>query len=135
MKQSKIIAAYRTLQRISAQPLPLNTAYSLHKLRLALQPQWDFQAAEENKILAECGGVVDPFGNVRFPDDPPAGVEPNETNEYGKSFEKFNKRLEELSELDTEVTVELVKLDAKALKLNLSMNDISALDGLVEIEC
>ncbi len=133
MKQGKIIEAYKVLQRLSALPLPLTAAYGLHKLRNALQSQWDFQLEQEDKVIQECDGIVDENGIIHFPDDPPRGEEANETNDYGKSREEFNKRINELSELDAEVTLPVVSLSINTPGMKLSMNDLAALDGFVEI--
>lgn len=133
MKQSKIINAYKVLQQISAQPLPLPAAYKLHKLKTALQPQWDFQVNEEQKAISENGGTINPFGLLQFADDPPAGVEADETNDYGKGREKFEAKLTELADLEVEVEYKPVKLDGKGNSLKLSINDLSALEGFVEI--
>jgi hypothetical protein len=114
--QGKIVNAYRTLLRLSEQQLPLPVAYALYKAKKALDPQWQFQLEQEQKMIAECKGVVD-NGSVTFPSDD-ARLE-------------YVKKALELNEMETEIEVPEIVLPEDS-GLSLSMNEIDALDGIVK---
>ena len=134
MKQGNIISAYKTLRRMSALPLPLGVAYKLHKLKTSLQTQWDFQLEQEETILKDCNGQADYTGAVHFADDPPKGVEANETNDYGKGRKEFDKRMTELSSMEVDTTFTPVNLAADTPGLKLSIDDLASLEGFVNIQ-
>lgn len=55
MKQYKIINAYKIIQDIEKKDkeYPLTISHAIFKVKRALQDQWDFQIAEEQKIFAK----------------------------------------------------------------------------------
>ena len=69
MRQSTIVRAYKALIKLGQQELPATTAFDLFKIKQALQPQWDFQLDEENKLAANA--KVNADGSVTF-DSPEA---------------------------------------------------------------
>ena len=115
MKQGAIIKAYRALNKLSQQDLPIRLAFDLFRIRQALQPQWDFQVSEENKATA--GATVDASGNVSFAD--PAAAE------------ACRERLRELMEIDVDLTVSPAQIPLNTPGLRLSIDDVDALSGLV----
>ena len=119
MNQRKVVLAYKALLRLSEQPLPLPVAYGLHKAKKALESAWQFQLEQEEKMIAECKGVIDGSGSVTFPDD-------------AARLEYVRKALE-LNEMETEIEAPGVILPADS-GLNLTVNEIDALDGIVMIE-
>ena len=116
MKQSKIVDAFKALNKLSACPLPIKTAYAVHKLRMALRPVWEFQCEEEGKAIERLRPIADADGNLTFA-----------TMEGKKEFLRVQHELsEQEQEIDFQpVTVGL--LDG----ITLSANDIDALDGFV----
>ena len=117
MKQGQIIKAYKAINNLAAQPLPLREAYALHKLRAALRPTWDFQQQEEEKEIRRLEPQFEQNGDLLFksPDDAAA----------------FRAKLKELEENDVEMEYEPAKV-RMADGAVLSMNDIEALGGFVE---
>jgi len=115
MKQFRIIKAYKALIKLGQQDLPIRLAFDLFKIKQALQPQWDFQVDEENKLAA--GAKVDADGTVTFntPEDADA----------------FRKKLSELNNIDVNLKVKPVRIPLSIPGAVLSMNDIEALDGFV----
>ena len=115
MKQFRIINAYKALIKLGQQDLPIKLAFALFKIKQALQPQWDFQLDEENKLAA--GAKVSADGTVTFntPEDADA----------------FRKKLSELNNVDVNLKVKPVRIPLSIPGAVLSMNDIEALDGFV----
>ena len=119
MKQRKVVLAYKALLRLSEQRLPLPVAYGLYKAKKALDSAWQFQLEQEEKMIAECKGLIDGSGSVTFPDD-------------AARLEYVQKAME-LNEMETEIEAPGVILSADS-GLNLTLNEIDALDGIVRIE-
>ena len=116
MKQFRIIKAYKALTKLGQQDLPIRLAFDLFKIKQALQPQWDFQLDEENKLTASA--KVNADGSVTF-DTPEAA-------------EMFRQRLKDLSDIDVDLKVKPVQIPLSIPGLTLSMDDIDALDCFVQ---
>lgn len=116
MKQFRIIKAYKALTKLGQQDLPIRLAFDLFKIKQALQPQWDFQLDEENKLTASA--KVNADGSVTF-DTPEASA-------------AFRQRLKELSDIDVDLKVKPVQIPLSIPGLTLSMDDIDALDCFVQ---
>lgn len=119
MKQGAIVKAYKVLNKIGQQDLPIRLAYDLFRVKKALQPQWDFQLAEEEKAIS--GAREEANGDIAF-DTPEAA-------------EACRGRLAELAEIDVEdlkVTPVQIPLNTPGLKL--SMEDIDALSMFVKFK-
>ena len=116
MKQFKVIKAYKALTKLGQQDLPIKLAFDLFKIKQALQPQWDFQLDEENKLTASA--KVNADGSVTF-DTPEAA-------------EMFRQRLKDLSDIDVDLKVKPVQIPLSIPGLTLSMDDIDALDCFVQ---
>ena len=116
MKQFKIIKAYKALTKLGQQDLPIRLAFDLFKIKQALQPQWDFQLDEENKLAASAKVSAD--GSVTF-DSPEAA-------------EAFRQKLKELSDIDVDLKITPARIPLSIPGLTLSMDDIDALDCFVQ---
>ena len=116
MKQSTVIKAYKALIKLGQQDLPIKLAFDLFKIKQALQPQWDFQVDEENKLAANA--KINSDGSVTF-DTPEAA-------------EAFRKKLRELGDIDVDLNVKPVQIPLSIPGLTLSMDDIDALDCFVQ---
>lgn len=118
MKQFRIIKAYKALIKLSQQDLPIRLAFDLFKIKQALQPQWDFQLDEENKLTASA--KVNADGSVTF-DTPEAA-------------ETFKQKLKNLSDIDVDLKVTPAQIPLNTPGLKLSMEDIDALDMFVKFK-
>ena len=116
MKQFRIIKAYKALTKLGQQDLPIKLAFDLFKIKQALQPQWDFQLDEENKLTASA--KVNADGSVTF-DTPEAA-------------DMFRQKLKDLSDIDVDLKVTPVRIPLSIPGLTLSMDDIDALDCFVQ---
>ena len=116
MKQFRIIKAYKALTKLGQQDLPIKLAFDLFKIKQALQPQWDFQLDEENKLTASA--KVNADGSVTF-DTPEAA-------------EMFRKKLKDLSDIDVDLKITPARIPLSIPGLTLSMDDIDALDCFVQ---
>ena len=114
----KIVCAYKAVLSLADKPLPLPTAYALHKLRKALEPQWEFFCEEERKNIKQCGGTLGDDGKITF--------------ENGGKTAEFLEKETALSGMEVEMELKPVQI-ALSADLNISMNDLAALDGLVEV--
>lgn len=120
MKQGKIIAAFRTINRLAGEQLPLPYAYGIWKMREKLTTQWKFQAEQERKLMDELHGTPKEDGTVLFPT-------PNETKE-------FVDRMQELADMDVDIEIEPVKIDMAKANMEISGEEIGKLDGFVIFE-
>lgn len=116
MKQFRIIKAYKALTKLGQQDLPIRLAFDLFKIKQALQPQWDFQLDEENKLTASA--KVNADGSVTF-DTPEAA-------------EMFRQKLKDLSDIDVDLKITPARIPLSIPGLTLSMDDIDALDCFVQ---
>ena len=116
MKQSAIIKAYKSIDKLGQQALPIKLAFDLFKLTQTLQPHWDFQVNEEAKASAAATKMPD--GSVTF-----------STKEEADAFRQ---RLKDLADIDVELKVKPVRIPLSLPGLMLSRNDIAALDGFVQ---
>lgn len=116
MKQSAIIKAYKSIDKLGQQDLPIKLAFDLFKLTQTLQPHWDFQVNEEAKASAAATKMPD--GSVTF-----------STKEEADAFRQ---RLKDLGDIDVELKVKPVRIPLSLPGLMLSRNDIAALDGFVQ---
>ena len=116
MKQFRIIKAYKALTKLGQQDLPIRLAFDLFKIKQALQPQWDFQLDEENKLTASA--KVNADGSVTF-DTPEAA-------------EMFRQKLKDLSDIDVDLKITPARIPLSIPGLTLSSDDIDALDCFVQ---
>lgn len=116
MKQANVIKAIKTLDKIKTQPMQLRTSYNLYKLRQSLQPHWDWQVEQEMKILEEKG--VQTENGLTIPQEERA---------------EFDSALLSIIEIEVEKDWTPVKVSVSD-GLTISIEDIEALDGFVEIE-
>lgn len=116
MKQAAIIKAYRAINKLGQQDLPIKLAFDLFKIKQALQPHWDFQVDEENKLAVNA--KVNADGSVTF-DSPEAA-------------EAFRQKLKELSDIDVDLKITPARIPLSIPGLTLSMDDIDALDCFVQ---
>ena len=116
MKQFKVIKAYKALTKLGQQDLPIKLAFDLFKIKQALQPQWDFQVDEENKLTTSA--KFNPDGTVSF-DSPEAA-------------DAFRQKLKDLSDIDVDLKITPVRIPLSIPGLTLSMDDIDALDCFVQ---
>ena len=116
MKQFKVIKAYKALTKLGQQDLPIKLAFDLFKIKQALQPHWDFQVDEENKLAVNA--KVNADGSVTF-DSPEAA-------------EAFRQKLKELSDIDVDLKITPARIPLSIPGLTLSMDDIDALDCFVQ---
>lgn len=117
---SKIISAYKALLRLAEKPLPLKAAYALHQAKRALTPQWEFILEQEQKSIRAQGGEIGENGQIVF-----SGPEKRAA---------FLARENELTRMKTEIDLPPLRIDAAALPdLSVSVSDLEALDGIVEI--
>lgn len=116
MKQANVIKAIKTLDKIKTQPMQLRTSYNLYKLRQSLQPHWDWQVEQEMKILEEKGVQTE-----------------NGLTITQEERAEFDSALLSIIEIEVEKDWTPVKVSVSD-GLTISIEDIEALDGFVEIE-
>lgn len=130
LKQGQIVAAYKALNRIMDQPTSLFVAKKLFDLQKLMQPAWEFQLREEEKLSGKYPDVDTRTISVSY-----------ETNNEEDKKEKlaqldgFEKELKALSELETELDFEPFAVYANSEQnIKIAGNDIKALIGFVNFE-
>lgn len=116
MTQANVIKAIKTLDKIKTQPMQLRTSYNLYKLRQSLQPHWDWQVEQEMKILEEKGVQTE-----------------NGLTITQEKRAEFDSALLSIIEIEVDKDWTPVKVSVSD-GLTISIEDIEALDGFVEIE-
>ena len=122
MKQYKIIKAYKAINKLYEQKLPLSVSHKLWMLRKALAPTWDFQVEKEQEVVMSFNPDTAPNGDAVF-------KTPEDAEACRKEFEKV---CSELADLDVElenfkkITIHLDD------KIEISVEDIEALEDFVD---
>lgn len=116
MKQSQIVNAYKVLENMSKQTMPIKTAYAIHKLRGKLKPAFDFQAERETLLIEKLNPEIKD-GRLFF-----------KTVEDAK---EWNTELAGIAEIDSDIEFEKITITMSD-NINLTPNDIEALDGFVD---
>lgn len=116
MTHKQAFEAYNALHKLNQQPMPIKTAYQIHKLLGILQPEFDFRVEAEKKLLDELKPESINGTMVRFRD--PGDVITWQT------------RMKEIDEIETGIEVEPahVKLSDE---VTLAPGDFNALEGFV----
>lgn len=118
MKQESINRAYSTLLTLKDYKLPLKKAYAIYRLYTSISDAYEFALNEEQKYLAEYNGKPNGDGTVVFstPTDCAA----------------FRDKVEELNNMDVDITIEPVTLTEKDLgEQTITPADIANLEGFV----
>lgn len=119
MNQKQMVNAYLTLTQLGSAKLPVTTAYALYQLRKRLEPSHAFCLEQERIILERFEGRLE--GDTLF--------FPNAEN-----AQQAREELNAMNAMDVEYEAEPVKICAEELRATaLSMDDIAALDGFVEL--
>ena len=116
MKQQQIVNAYKVIKKYENEKLPLDISYGLFKVKKLLQPQWDFEIEQENKIYEKYDPQFEDNGKMTFKNDD------DELN--------FIKELNELLEMEIEWDEEKVQIDFNN-RVDLSLADVEALDNFI----
>ena len=116
MKQAAIIKAYRAINKLGQQDLPIRLAFDLFQIKQALQPHWNFQLDAEGKAIT--GGTVNIDGSASFDNQDAAAA--------------CQARLQELADIDVDLQIKPARIHLSTPGLTLSMDDIAALDGFVQ---
>ena len=121
MKQPTIIKAYKTIQKYENERLPMKVSYALHKTRVLLQAQWDFQGERERALIEKY--------NPKFTED---GMQFKDEDEAKRFAEEFQAELKELEDLDVDLG-EFTKPRAPLSDdVQISVDDIAALEPFIE---
>ena len=124
MKQSTIIKAYKVLNKLYGEDLPLPVSYKLYRLRSQLAPQWNFQNEKEREIFTKYSPSINTDGTLSFKDD-------NERDAFTKEFTELCNTMAELDADIGEVKKFAIKLSDG---ISLSMEDIEALQDFIDFE-
>lgn len=120
MKQGDIIKAYKALQKLTAEPLPIKIACKLHRLKVQLRTAWDFQREEEDKLIMKLRPEAQPDGRLTFQSEADCKL--------------FKDQLAALADMDADdVKYDAVELPELA-DVRLSADDVEALEGFVSFQ-
>ena len=122
MKQLNIVRAYKAINSLEQQKLPLSVSHKLWSLKRILQPHWEFQLEKENEVVSSFNPIPKVDGSLGFESDEVAA----------KCKAEFDRTVNEIADLD----VDLGDFNKIVLhfddKLDLSVADIDALSEFVD---
>ena len=119
----KASIAYGILVGMGRKQIPTPVAYKLYKLRQKLKGVMEFITEQEQNLTEKHGVVIGDDGHFVFPDAP-------------KVKKEFTAAHAELLETETEIEGDeiTIRLADMPDKLEISMNEIEALEGFVAFE-
>lgn len=118
MKQSKIINAYKIIDKISDNKLNLHTSYQIYKIKNSLKDIYQFQLQEEKKLIEEYNVVIDD-GKLKF-----------NTPEIAS---EFLDKLNEIGDNECDIDIVPVEIDSNE-NILLSIREIEQLEGFIDIK-
>ena len=113
--QGRIMDAMGAINRLR-QKVKGHDALNLFHLKNVLQEHVDFQAEEEQKLIAECGGTIIEGGMVRITDN--------------EQRNKFNEEYRKLLNLEVEVKTGVITLSLER-NPDITLEDIEQLNGFI----
>ena len=115
MKHIEIINAYKALDSLTSQRLPLPASYKLFKLRAEMQKIYDFRLEEEQKLFDQFKPTMEEDKRLRF-----ATTEDRE---------QFDERIAALNDMedDTIQPIEIPLLDT----IELTTDEIQSLSSII----
>lgn len=115
MKHIEIINAYKALDSLTAQRLPLPVSYKLFKLRAEMQKIYDFRLEEEQKLFDQFKPTMEEDKRLRF-----ATTEDRE---------QFDERIAALNDMedDTIQPIDIPMLDT----IELTTDEIQSLSSVI----
>jgi len=118
MKQQQVVNAYKVIQKYQNEKLPLNVSLGLFKLKQALQPVWDFQVHEEQKIFDRYH---------------PTQQEGSDSFQFSNDEDEQNfvQELGELLNMEADYCKEKFKIDFGD-QINMPISDIEVLNDFIE---
>ena len=127
MKQSDAVKAYVSAVELNKQRLSGSIANKIFKLVNALQPCWDFQIQEEEKIFKEHP-FVDPKLGICLAED----ASEDERVKASLEMKSVNESLRSLSEIEIEpIEFESFTIDLEQENIKLSGEDIGRLKDFI----
>lgn len=115
MKQSQMVNAYKVLENLSKQTMPIKTAYAVHKLRGKLKPAFDFQVEREEMLVEKL--------NPEFKDGRLVFKTVDDAQEW-------NDEMTAIADIDSDIEFEPITATMTD-DMRLTPNDVEALDGFV----
>ena len=129
MKLGKIIKACHALDKIMNQDLSLSMAKQVFDMREKLQSSWDFQVMQERKIAEKHPHVNPRNASVSY-DNGDAEMEKERLAELDSFFKEMN----DLAEMEQDLTVEPIILRSSEENIKIAGRDIKALQGFITFE-
>lgn len=129
MKQGQGVQAYKALRKIMAQDTSLPVSKKVFDLQEKLQPVWDFQLSEEEKIAKRHPAVDPRTASVHYKTD-----DEEDKQKALDELDAFMKELEALSEMETEVEIIPFTIYMDEENIKIAGNDVKALKGIIEFE-
>lgn len=121
MRQERINKAYSSLLKLKGYNLPVKKAYAIYKLASSVEEAYEFALNEERKYMADFNGTLNENGTITFPTPTECAA--------------FRDKVEELCDIDADITVEPVTLtEADLGEQTITPLDIANLEGFVAFE-
>ena len=114
----KAITAAQVIARLNgARMKSTATARKLFTLKKLLEPNFEFYAEEERKIVEDLGGVIKEDGAIIFPDQ-------------AEGVRKLNEARRELLATECEIPIDTPVIFRDAEGVQVSGDDIAVLEGI-----
>ena len=118
MKQRKIIDAYKALNNLYKEKLPIKESYEIYRLRSQLQDVYLFELEREKKMMEETGATFDAEDNLLF--------------KKKEDLERFRAATEEANEMEIDLNITALHMEIARLgDIFISPEDIERLDGFI----
>lgn len=117
INHAKAIKAYKALNSLSQQQMPVSAALALFKAKKALQGIWDFSVQEETKLHQMCNPKFDDNGKMTFDD--------------AENEKIFYSSMTELMGIEHDVELEPVTVEGIEM---ITVEQMENLDGIVTFE-
>ena len=116
--QGSVIQAYKTLNRLCEEKMPVRLAYSLFSMRKSIESFYSFQVEREQEIFKEyVNGMESEVLTFKTDEDK----------------EKFVKEMTDLAQMEVDVDAEPVHIPL-SMDMALTADDIGNLIGFVEFD-
>ena len=127
MKQGKIIQAYKALDKLMQQDMPLLISIRVFEMREKLRPSWEFQIIEEQKLQEKYKSIDFATFSVTYQTD-------DDTDKKLKLAElsACEQEIKELADLDREIEIVQLEIPANTISVKMAGKDIEALKGFIE---
>lgn len=125
MKQGEAIRAYNAVSVLNKQRLSGPVAKNIFMLYKALQPAWEFQCQEEEKVLSSHPAYDPSINGLALPPDEEGQAKVN------AEVQQINQELKVIEDTDFEIEFEKFDFDLNKDRIQITGEDIGNLEPFI----